>query len=211
VQITKLIRDYDGFRIEIPEWTIADQGVTALSGPSGSGKTSVIRLLLGLDECPGLSWKIGDIDIAKLPVELRGLAVVFQNYELFPHMTAQQNIEFAANAEGLTKSERESRLQRLISRLQLTQILDRRASVLSGGERQRVALARALIREPRFLFLDEPFSALDADLRREARQLVKSIVSEYKVPTLLVSHDPDDIQALASNVTRIANGRLVNK
>jgi ABC-type sugar transport system ATPase subunit len=209
VQITKLVRDYDGFKIDIPEWTIADHGVTALSGPSGSGKTSVIRLLLGLDECPSLSWRIGDIDIAKLPIELRQLAVVFQNYELFPHMTAEQNIEFAAKAEGLTPVEREPRMRRLVERLQLGPILDRRASILSGGERQRVALARALIREPRFLFLDEPFSALDADLRRDARQLVKAIVSEYKVPTLLVSHDAADIEALANQVTRISNGRLV--
>ena len=212
--IRNLKKAYDGFNIEIPELKIADEGITALSGRSGSGKTSVIRILLGLEDCPGLSWMIstpeGEKDLAKLPVEKRNLAVVFQNYELFAHMTAGDNILFAAKAQRLSPDEARSRLDRLATRLQIETILKRKVSVLSGGERQRVALARALIRNPRFLFLDEPFSALDIELRQDARGLVKAVVNEYKVPTLLVSHDPADIEALASHVVKIADGRVIS-
>ena len=211
--IRNLRKNYEGFSLDISEWKVSDDGITALSGRSGSGKTSVIRILLGLEDCPGLSWLVttpeGEKDLAKLPIEKRNLAVVFQNYELFPHLTAEENILFAAKAQRIPNREARERLERLAARLQIEGILKRKASVLSGGERQRVALARALIRNPRFLFLDEPFSALDIDLRQEARDLVKSIVSDYKVPTLLVSHDPADIDALAAHVVKIADGRLI--
>lgn len=213
--IRNLKKKYDGFEIDIPEWTIADQGITALSGRSGSGKTTVIRILLGLEDCPSLSWAMntpqGEIDLARLPIEKRNLAVVFQNYELFPHLTAEENILFAAKAQRLSKDKAKERLDRLSKQLRIEPLLKRKASVLSGGERQRVALARALIREPRFLFLDEPFSALDIEIRQDARELVKSVVTQYKVPTLLVSHDPADIEALASHVVKIADGQLVSQ
>ncbi len=211
--IQNLKKDYDGFQIDIPEWKIADQGITALSGRSGSGKTSVIRILLGLEDCPSLSWMMntpeGPLDIARLPIEKRNLAVVFQNYELFPHLTAKENILFAAKAQRLKSEEATKRLRHLASRLQIESLFDKKAKVLSGGERQRVALARALIREPRFLFLDEPFSALDIELREQARDLVKAVVTELKTPTLLVSHDPADLEALASHVVHIRDGKLL--
>jgi len=213
--VHNLKKEYDGFQLDIPEWTIADRGITALSGRSGSGKTSIIRILLGLEDCPSLSWMIetpsGALDLARLPIEKRNLAVVFQNYELFPHLSARENIMFAAKAQKLANDEAIRRLSRLASRLQIETLLEKKAKVLSGGERQRVALARALIREPRFLFLDEPFSALDIEIRQEARRLVKSIVDEYKTPTLLVSHDPADVESLASHVVYIEAGRLSKK
>jgi ABC-type sugar transport system ATPase subunit len=209
--IKNMIRDYDEFKVDILELKLADHGVTALIGPSGSGKSSVIRILLGLDSCPGLSWILNGEDIALLPIEKRRLAVVFQSYELFRHMTARENILFAATARGISNSLAIARLAELSAKLQISAILNRKTSVLSGGEKQRVALARALIGEPRFLFLDEPFSALDANLRSEARQLVKKIVQEYKIPTLLVSHDASDIEALADEVVYIADGKIVNK
>src|SRR5271165_2213509 len=93
-----LVRDYDGFTLSIPTWEIPDQGITALWGPSGSGKTTAFRLLIGLEPCPGLSWTFAELDIAALPVPQRRLGVVFQTLELFPHMTARENILFAARA-----------------------------------------------------------------------------------------------------------------
>lgn len=206
--IKNLVRDYGDFKIDIPQWELMDEGITALKGASGSGKTSVIRLLLGLEACPGLSWKVGEVDIAELPVEKRRLGVVFQSYDLFPHLTARQNIEFAARARQIEKSEAADRLNEMAEKLHLSAILDRKSHILSGGEKQRVALLRALIGRPRFLFLDEPFSALDANLREHARQLVRAIIHDYKIPTLLVSHDDADIQALAQFTVEIEAGRL---
>lgn len=207
--IKNLIRDYGDFKIEIPSWEIADQGLTALWGPSGSGKTSVFRLLIGLESCPGLEWNFGGTDLAKLPVPERRLGVVFQSLELFPHLTARQNIEFAFRARHIPLAEREPALQRLVSALQLGNCLERPARLLSGGEQQRVAIARALGGRPRFLFLDEPFSALDADLRTGARQLVKRVIEEFSIPTLLITHDREDVEALGARLVRLREGRLV--
>jgi ABC-type sulfate/molybdate transport systems ATPase subunit len=206
--IQNLIRSYGDFKIEIPRWEIADSGITALKGPSGSGKTSVIRLLLGLEPCPGLSWVMAGVDIAKLPVDQRRLGVVFQTYEIFGHMSARENLKFAARARKIDTVLADKKIEALIEKLQLSHFIDRQAQLLSGGEKQRVALARALIGEPRFLFLDEPFSALDADLRESARQLVKDIIAETRTPTLLVSHDDADIRALAKDTIFIDHGKL---
>ena len=207
--VRNLKHDYGDFRIDIPEWEILDRGVTALWGPSGAGKTSVFRLLLGLDKPePGFSWKFGDVDLASLPTPERRLGVVFQSLELFPHMTARENIWFAVEARGVERPRAEAHLGQLVESLALNSFLDRRASVLSGGERQRVALARALIGEPRLLFLDEPFSALDADLRSEARALVRSVIEREGIPTVLITHDPEDLKVLATRVSKIRDGRV---
>jgi sulfate transport system ATP-binding protein/putative spermidine/putrescine transport system ATP-binding protein len=204
-------QDVDGhFRLDIPYLEIPDQGVTALSGPSGSGKSSVLRVLMGLDACPTLSWILNGVDLAQLPPPDRRLGVVFQTYELFPHLSAERNILFAAQARGLPRDQWTARLEVLSRALHLQSCLKRRAELLSGGERQRVALARALIGEPRFLLLDEPFSALDSSLRHEARQLVLRVIEQLHIPTLLVTHDDDDLEVLADLVVRIENGRLVS-
>lgn len=203
-----LIRDYDGFQIHIPRWEIADQGITALCGPSGAGKTSVFRLLIGLDFCPTLHWRFGDLDLASLSIPERRLGVVFQTLELFPHMTAKENILFAAESRQIADAER--RLQELAEDLRMQSYLDREARILSGGEAQRVAIARAIIGEPRFLLLDEPFSSLDSELREEARSLVKRVIEKFKIPTLLITHDEEDLKAMADHVVRMREGRLVS-
>lgn len=196
------------FRVEIPAWELADQGVTALLGPSGSGKSSIFRILLGLDTCPTLRWDFQGTDLAALPVPERRLGVVFQTWELFPHLTARENLEFALEARRLKMAEVKARWDLLVESLQLDPFLDRKAQFLSGGEKQRVALARALIGNPRFLFLDEPFSALDADLRDSAREVVRSILQRTAIPTLLVTHDREDVLALAQSVTKLKNGKI---
>ncbi len=178
-------------------------------GPSGAGKTSVFRVLLGLDSCDSLQWRFKEIDLAKLAVPERRLGVVFQNYELFPHLTARDNIVFAAKARKINEKNISENLAKLVADLKLESCLFRRAHQLSGGEQQRVALARAIIGEPRFLFLDEPFSALDADLRQEARNLVQSVINERKIPSLLITHDPEDLK-IAQKTFKISNGRLVD-
>lgn len=196
------------FRIDIPEWEIPDTGVTALMGPSGAGKTSIVKVLLGLTPCPGFSWKMQDEDISQLSVEKRRLGVVFQNYLLFPHLTARQNIEFAAEARGLGKGAVPPKLEVWSKILGLESCMDRRAELLSGGEKQRVSLARALIGRPRFLILDEPFSAIDADLRRESREWVRNLIALENIPTLLISHDRGDVDDLASHEFQLRDGKI---
>lgn len=206
---------YGDFTIDIQNWEIPDRGVTALWGPSGSGKSSVLRLLLGLDKADELHWMIGDEDLAAVEVPKRRLGIVFQSGELFGHMTARENIEFAADAavktRGLSVGRVKENMSRFIKRLRLESAADRPASLLSGGERQRVALARALIGEPRILFLDEPFSALDAENRVEARALVRAVLQEIGTPAVLVTHDTSDLEGLSGKISRIENGRIVSE
>jgi ABC-type sugar transport system ATPase subunit len=206
--VKNLVRRYSDFTLDIPLWEIPDQGVTALSGPSGSGKTTAFRLLIGLDPCPGLEWHMGGQDLGRLPVPQKNLGVVFQSLELFPHMTAEQNIRFAATARQMPEQQTAEKLKELVADLRLEACLQRKAAVLSGGEAQRVALARAVIAQPRFLFLDEPFSSLDLELRVEARALVRKTIERLQIPTLLITHDPEDLKALAQQVVRIREGRL---
>lgn len=213
--VENLLIEYPDFKIDIPRWEILDRGVTALWGPSGTGKTTVFRALLGLEPVKSLRWIVKEngeeIDLASLSTPQRRLGVVFQTLELFPHMTARQNIRFAAEARGLSSSDARVREEELISLLKMSGFIDRSASVISGGEKQRVALARALIARPRVLFLDEPFSALDAELRSEARSLVRSAIEQWNVPTVLVTHDKEDLAALANKVSEIRGGKIISE
>jgi ABC-type sulfate/molybdate transport systems ATPase subunit len=200
---------WDDFQIQIPEWKISDEGVTALIGPSGSGKSSLFRILIGLTPAPQMSWVFGTEDLAKLSVAERNLGVVFQNYELFPHLTAFENIAFAARARKLSKQDSQKRIAELVETLHLNKCVNTKAANLSGGEKQRVALARATVAKPRMLLLDEPFAALDIALREEARQFVRSVVHILNIPTLLVTHDQQDVAELAHHTVHIENGSLL--
>lgn len=203
--VTNLFHRYDDFSLSIRHWEIADQGITALWGPSGSGKTTIFRILIGLEPCPTLKWHYNGIDLAELSVAKRRLGVVFQSLELFGHLSARDNIMFAARARKLPGPIAELRFLELTSDLHLNHCLDRRADILSGGEKQRVALARALIGQPRFLLLDEPFSSLDSQLRSEARKLVRSVMTKQKIAALLVTHDDADLHDLADSVHKISD------
>jgi ABC-type sugar transport system ATPase subunit len=207
--IKNLCKDYGDFKLDIQSWEIPDSGVSALWGPSGAGKTSVFKILTGLEECENWSWQFQNNDLAIIPPPQRRLGVVFQNYELFPHLTGRENILFAAEARKIKKSVAEDRLNTFSKKLKLENFLDRKASLLSGGEKQRTALARALMGEPRMLLLDEPFSALDEENKAEARQLVKSIIEEQNIPVLLITHDRADVDFLAGKVFQIQNGKLI--
>lgn len=209
--VENLQYDYGDFKIDIPKWEILDSGVTVLWGPSGSGKTSVFRILLGLESCPSLKWTFGDVDIARMKAPQRKLGVVFQSLDLFPHLSGESNILFAARARKIPEVRMRSRFQELVETLQMASFIHRPAEVLSGGEKQRVALARALIGEPRLLLLDEPFSALDQQLRDESRKLVKRVIEAEKTPTVLVTHDHRDVEVLGKKVSVISNGRIVEE
>ena len=209
--VENLRLEYGDFKIDIPQWEILDQGVTVLSGPSGSGKTSVFRALLGLETSPTMKWSFAGQDLARLKTPQRRLGVVFQTLDLFPHMTAKENILFAARAREVNQEKARGRLKDLAQILKMESFLDRQAGVLSGGERQRVAIARAIMGEPRLLLLDEPFSALDQELREESRKLVRSVIDSENIPTLLVTHDQKDVDILANKVSFIRQGKIIEE
>lgn len=183
------------FVLHIEKMELLDEGITVISGPSGCGKSTLLRILMGLESCPHYSWEFKGINLADLNSAERRIGVVFQDYALFPHMSAAENIRFAREARGLAPNERE--FDEIVGQLKLGPILPQLPHTLSGGEKQRVALARALFGEPRILFLDEPFANLDAPLRKESRELVKRMVATRGIPALLVTHDPEDIAILA--------------
>ncbi|WP_374001245.1 ATP-binding cassette domain-containing protein [Bdellovibrio bacteriovorus] len=207
--VENLHRDYGDFKLSIDQWEILDEGVTVLWGPSGSGKTSVFRILLGLEDCPGMKWIYQGVDLARLKTPDRRLGVVFQTLDLFPHLTAEENMMFAARARNVELAKARARMKELVGILKMESFLQRPASVLSGGEKQRVAISRAIMGEPRLLLLDEPFSALDQELREESRKLVKNVIEQEKIPTLLVTHDQRDVEVMANKITTIRNGKLV--
>ena len=155
-------------------------------------------------------WKWGDEDIAKLPMRERRLGAVFQTLDLFPHLSAKQNIFFAAQARKIDGNLAQKRFEKMVEILRMSSFLERKSELLSGGEKQRVALARALMSFPRMLLLDEPFSALDSGLRLEARKLVKDLIQETQIPVLLVTHDQEDVNYLADQVSQIRDGKLLS-
>lgn len=206
--VEHLKKTYDDFHLDIPRWEILEKGTHVLWGPSGSGKTSVLRILLGLESSPGFTWKWNQEDLAQLSMKERRIGAVFQTLDLFPHLSAQQNIYFPVQARGIPEAQASERFEKLKGILELDSFLNRRAELLSGGEKQRVALARALMSFPRILFLDEPFSALDQRLKADARKLVKDILKETDTPALLITHDPQDVDFLADRVSEISQGKI---
>ncbi len=204
--ISDVHKKWVDFELSIPKLEVPDEGITAVCGPSGSGKSTFFRILIGLEECAGFSWIYQNIDLARLPIGERRLGVVFQNYELFPHLTGRENIQFAAAARKI--SDEKTKIDHVIEILDLQKSMDRVVSVLSGGEKQRVALARAVIGEPRVLLLDEPFSALDTDLRQQARNYLKELVQIKKLPCLMITHDQQDVKDLAHHQVKIKNGKI---
>ncbi|MCC6137836.1 MAG: ATP-binding cassette domain-containing protein [Bdellovibrionaceae bacterium] len=207
--VKNLCKEFPDFSVNIPNWSLNDQAVTVLWGASGSGKTTIVRHLSGIEPQAQLEWMWGTENLANLPAHKRGLGVVLQHYGLFPHLTAEENIFFPIEAQKKNKADAMNVYKKWTQILNLTEALNRKASVLSGGEQQRVALARALITKPNYLILDEPFSALDLDLKSSARHLLKTVLQEGKIGALLVTHDREDVAALAQHVVILQKGRII--
>lgn len=192
--------------------TIQSGEFVALLGPSGSGKTTLLRILAGL-ELPeaGKIW-FGKRDVTQDKPASRGIGFVFQQYALFSHMTAAQNIAFGLKVmkrrSRPSREEISKRVENLLKLVQLPSLGSRYPSQLSGGQRQRVALARALAREPRILLLDEPFGALDAKVRRELRDALRRIHDDLGLTSIFVTHDQEEAFALGDRVALLNEGRI---
>ncbi len=183
--------------------------IMALLGPSGSGKSTLLSVIAGLQEPQaGQVWFDGQ-DITTMPPEQRRFALMFQDFALFAHLNVQDNVAFGLIEQRIPRHEARAQALAMLTRFGLADHALRQVWQLSGGEQQRVALARALITQPRLLLLDEPFSALDADLRSSLRDEFKARIQAAHMPCVLVTHDAQEAQAMATHAVTLKDGVLV--
>ena len=180
-----------------------------LVGPSGSGKTTLLRILAGLVRPDAGTVQLGGVDATRMAPHTRGIGFVFQGLALWPHMTVRGNVALGLRRLVPHAGARAARIEAAAQELGIESMLDRKPAQLSGGERQRVALARALVRQPALLLLDEPFSDLDARLRRVTARLVRDLHDRHGMTTLLITHDRTDAHLLADRIGVMRAGRLV--
>jgi len=188
---------------------ITDGEFLVLVGPSGCGKSTSLRMLAGLEDVTEGTIYIGDRDVTKLPPKDRDIAMVFQNYALYPHMTVAENMGFSLKIAGVSKDERASRIRKAADLLELEPYLNRKPKVLSGGQRQRVAMGRAIVREPQVFCMDEPLSNLDAKLRVSTRTQIASLQRRLGVTTVYVTHDQVEAMTMGDRVAVLKDGLLM--
>ena len=189
-------------------FTAPTGGITALLGPSGSGKSTVLRMIAGLEQPDVGRVLFDDRDCTQVPTQDRGVGFVFQSYALFKHMNVRRNIAFAMNVRKAPKAEVRRKVDELLALVQLDGLGERYPSQLSGGQRQRVAFARALAIEPKLLLLDEPFGALDAQVRVELREWLRQFHDQRDITTLLVTHDQEEAMEVSDHVVVMNEGRV---
>jgi multiple sugar transport system ATP-binding protein len=178
----------------------------ALLGPSGCGKSTLLRMIAGLESVTAGSIFIGGVDVTHMAPAKRHIAMVFQSYALYPHMTVRQNIGFALRIAGMPPAQMEARISEVARTLQMEDMLDRRPAQLSGGQRQRVAIGRALVREPQVFLFDEPLSNLDAMLRMQMRVEIAKLHQDLKTTMIYVTHDQVEAMTLADKIVVLDRG-----
>jgi multiple sugar transport system ATP-binding protein len=187
---------------------IAEGEFCVLVGPSGCGKSTLLRMIAGLEDVTAGDVLIGDIDVTDKPPQDRDIAMVFQNYALYPHMTVRENLAFGLKLQKLPKAEWRQRVEDVAKTLGLDELLDRKPSALSGGQRQRVAMGRAIVRKPKAFLMDEPLSNLDAKLRVSMRAELAKLHERLSVTTVYVTHDQVEAMTLGDRVCVIRDGIL---
>jgi multiple sugar transport system ATP-binding protein len=187
---------------------VADGEFVVLVGPSGSGKSTALRMLAGLEDVDQGEIRIGGVDVSQKPPKDRDIAMVFQNYALYPHMSVAENMGFALKLKGVSKEERASKVLAAAKLLDLEKYLDRKPKALSGGQRQRVAMGRAIVREPSVFLMDEPLSNLDAKLRVETRANIAALQARLGTTTIYVTHDQVEAMTMGDRVALLKDGIL---
>jgi multiple sugar transport system ATP-binding protein len=211
VRYEQVSRTYPGTEnpaVDALDLVIDDGEFMVLVGPSGSGKTTALRMLAGLEEVDVGAVRIGGRDVTDLPPKRRDVAMVFQNYALYPYLTVAANIGFPLKIARVKKSVRERRVQEVAKLLGLSEYLDRKPAQLSGGQRQRVAMGRAIVRMPQVFLMDEPLSNLDAKLRVQMRGDIAALQSDLGITTVYVTHDQSEAMTLGHRVAVLCDGRL---
>jgi sulfate transport system ATP-binding protein len=205
-QVSKRFGDF--VALDSVSLAIASGSLTALLGPSGSGKSTLLRVIAGLEEPDAGEVSILGTDVTAVPPQRRGVGFVFQHYAAFKHLTVRDNVAFGLKIRKRPKAEIRERVGELLGLVQLEGFADRYPAQLSGGQRQRMALARALAIEPKVLLLDEPFGALDAQVRKDLRGWLRRLHEDVHVTTVLVTHDQEEAMEVADRVTVMNEGRI---
>ena len=187
---------------------IQDKEFIIFVGPSGCGKSTTLRMIAGLEEISKGEMYIGGRLINDVPPKDRDIAMVFQSYALYPHMTVYKNIAFGLELRKTPKDEIDKRVHEAAKILEIEHLLDRKPKALSGGQRQRVALGRAMVRNPAVFLLDEPLSALDGVIKESIKDRIKTIAREYHLTTIIVTHDPEEALTLSDRVLIIDQGTI---
>jgi multiple sugar transport system ATP-binding protein len=187
---------------------VTDGEFMVLVGPSGSGKSTALRMLAGLEPVNSGEIRIDGADVSHQPPKDRDIAMVFQNYALYPHMTVSENMGYALKLRGIPKRERAAMVSQAAELLDLQSLLDRKPKALSGGQRQRVAMGRAIVREPSVFLMDEPLSNLDAKLRVETRANIASLQARLGTTTIYVTHDQVEAMTMGHRVAMLKDARL---
>jgi multiple sugar transport system ATP-binding protein len=195
--------------VEALDLEIGDGEFLVLVGPSGCGKSTSLRMLAGLEDVDRGAIRINDQDVSHLPPKARDIAMVFQNYALYPHMTVADNMGFALKLKKTPKPEITRRVTEAAKMLDLTEYLDRKPKALSGGQRQRVAMGRAIVREPQVFLMDEPLSNLDAKLRVQTRSQIASLQARLGTTTVYVTHDQVEAMTMGHRVAVLKDGFLM--
>jgi multiple sugar transport system ATP-binding protein len=209
VELNKVSKSYGSTRVlHDVDLEIADGELVVLVGPSGCGKSTLLRMLCGLEEITAGELKIDGQVVNHLPPAQRGIAMVFQSYALYPHMTVRGNMAFGLKIHGATRAERDARVEAAARALHIDHLLDRRPRELSGGQRQRVAIGRAIVREPRLFLFDEPLSNLDAALRVKTRIELARLHRELAATMVYVTHDQVEAMTLGDRIVVMHEGRI---
>ncbi len=205
---TRIYPGTDSPAVDSLSLEIADGEFLVLVGPSGCGKSTSLRMLAGLEDVDSGSIRIGERDVTHIPPKDRDIAMVFQNYALYPHMTVADNMGFALKIAGVKKDEIRRRVGDAAKLLDLTEYLERKPKALSGGQRQRVAMGRAIVREPQVFLMDEPLSNLDAKLRVSTRTQIASLQRRLGITTVYVTHDQIEAMTMGDRVAVLKDGVL---
>jgi len=209
IVIDRVVKEFGSFRaLQEISLTVNDGEFVALLGPSGCGKTTLLRIIAGLETQTSGRVVIGGRDVSDLAPRKRGLAMVFQNYAVFPHMTVFENVAFGLRMQKASQADVKRQVERAAALLHIDSYLDRYPAKLSGGQRQRVAVARALAVEPAVLLMDEPLSNLDALLRLEMRTELKAVLREAGTTTIYVTHDQTEAMGLADRIAVMYGGKI---